>query len=162
MFLIHNKSVTLEYYIKLLQLKHRFHLVSPKEQKLSLPGTLTPNISIKMGNCFNRRSHCFFVQNKWLAPQNVQTKCNKHCHVILHMEVEFWSLGSQSCETVLGGNYTKSISGQTLAQFFQTKPTFQPFLMRIKYFISIIVYAHVLLDKNVSASIEVIHFLCAF
>lgn len=35
--------------------------------------------------------------------------CNKHGHVILGSEVDVWFLGTQSCETVLGGNYTGAV-----------------------------------------------------
>lgn len=67
-----------------------------KRTESLLPGKLAQIVSNKNGSCCNHESHCSLLHRQ---------NNNKSCHIILHLEVDTWCVGTQLCETALGGNY---------------------------------------------------------
>jgi len=90
-----------------------------KRTKSPLPRKFLQNICNKMEVAAISGRHCSFVS------KSMQTKWNKLCHVVLCLDA---GLGTQLCETPVGGNFDDRL---WLRHFRMIKPTFKKALRNI-------------------------------
>ncbi len=83
-------------------------------------------------------------------PQSSQTKCNKHGHVILLLEVDACSLGMMC---VLEGNHTEPLWWKTLTQAFQNDQIFITDAVQWDLLVSLVMPSNHAMSREILMSI---------